>query len=309
MPSPSARLSRRIASRHGVVSRSELIDDGFTEHSIRRQVTAGVLVSMHRGVFRLATSAETFETRCAAACLADRSVAVTAISAGKLWGFRPIPRHEAPVLVTGHDLPRLARGVIVRRSTTLPDSHITSRDDGIRLVTPERAWFDCARDLDDDWFERLTEWVLDRHASIPTLWAMRRTMTRRGRDGSARVNRVLSRRPTWQKPADSGLELRVLRALESRGTGPIVRQFAIELHNGVIIHADGAIPPLKWAVEIDHVTWHGGRIDAQDDKARDRALRRIGWQVDRVTDEDVRLRFEATIDELVELVELRRRAA
>jgi very-short-patch-repair endonuclease len=66
---------------------------------------------------------------------------------------------------------------------------------------------------------------------------------------------------------------------------------------------------LKWAVEIDHVTWHGGRIDAQDDKARDRALRRIGWQVDRVTDEDVRLRFEATIDELVELVELRRRAA
>ena len=64
MPSPSARLSRRIASRHGVVSRSELIDDGFTEHSIRRQVTAGVLVSMHRGVFRLATSTETFETRC-----------------------------------------------------------------------------------------------------------------------------------------------------------------------------------------------------------------------------------------------------
>jgi hypothetical protein len=224
------------------VSRSKLIDDGFTEHSIRRQVTAGVLVSMHRGVFRLATSTETFETRCAAACLADPSVAVTAVSAGKLWGFRPIPRHEVPVLVTGHDLPRLARGVIVRRSTTLPDSHITSRDDGIRLVRPERAWFDCARDLDDDWFERLTEWVLDRHASVPTLWEMRRAMTRRGRDGSARVNRVLSRRPTWQKPADSGLELTVLRALEFRGIGPIVRQFAIELHNGVVIHADAPSP-------------------------------------------------------------------
>ena len=73
--------------------------------------------------------------------------------------------------------------------------------------------------------------------------------------------------------------------------------------------SDGAIPSIKWAVEIDHVTWHGGRIDAQDDKARDRALRRIGWQVDRVTDEDVRKRFRQTIDELVELVQLRQQAA
>ena len=309
MPSPSPRLSRLIAGRHGVVTKSELIADGFTEHTIRRQVTAGTLVRMHSGVYRPATTPESFETRCAAACLADPAVAVTAISAGKLWGFRPIPRHDVPIVVTSHDQPRLARGVIVRRSTTLPADHITQRDDGIRLVTPPRAWFDCARDLDDEWFERLTEWVLDRHATVPTLWGMRRTMTRRGRDGSARVNRVLSRRPTWQKPADSGLELKVLRALEARGVGPIVRQFAIKLPSGVVVHADGAIPALRWAVEIDHVTWHGGRINAQDDKARDRALRRLGWQVDRVTDEDVRLRFRATIDELVELVELRRRAA
>lgn len=309
MPSPSARLSGLIARRHGVVTKPELIGDGYTEHTIRRQVTEGTLVRVHSGVYRIATSADTFESRCAAACLADPSVAVTSISAGKLWRFRPIPRHDIPILVTGHDEHRLARGVIVRRSTTLPAAHVVAREDGIRLVTPPRAWFDCARDLDDEWFERLTEWVLDHHATVPTLWGMRRTMTRRGRDGSARVNRVLSRRPTWQKPADSGLELKVLRALEARGVGPIVRQFAIKLPNGVTIHADGAIPALKWAVEIDHVTWHGGRISAQDDKARDRALRRIGWQVDRVTDEDVRRRFRATIDELVELVELLRGAA
>lgn len=309
MPSPSPRLSRLIAAHHGVVTKSDLIGDGFTEHTIRRQVMAGTLVRMHSGVYRLATTAESFETRCAAACLADPSIAVTAISAGRLWGFRPIPRHDVPILVTGHDEPRLARGVIVRRSTTLPAEHLVERDDGIRLATPQRAWFDCARDLDDGRFERLTEWVLDHHASVPTLWAMRRTMTRRGRDGSARVNRVLSQRPIWQKPADSGLELRVLRGLEARGVGPITRQFPIRLPSGIVVHADGAIPPIRWAVEVDHVTWHGGRISAQDDKARDRGLRRVGWQVDRVTDDDVRRRFQATIDELVELVELRRRAA
>ena len=132
-------------------------------------------------------------------------------------------------------------------------------------------------------------------------------LARRGRNGSARVNRVLSRRPAWQKPADSGLELKVLRALEARGVRPIVRQFPITLPNGIVIHPDGAIPSIAWAVEIDHVTWHGGRTTAQEDKARDRALRRLGWQVDRVTDDDVRRRFRETIDELVELVDVRRR--
>lgn len=309
MPSPSARLGQLIASRHGVVTKAELLADGYTEHTIRRQVTAGALVRVHAGVYRIGTTPETFEGCCAAACLADPSIVVTSISAGKLWGFRPIPRHDIPIVMTHVDQYRLARGAIVRRCGDLPDDHVVRRDDGIRVASPPRAWFDCGRDLNDDQFERLTEWVLDQHAGVPTLWGMRRAIARRGRNGSARVNRVLSRRPTWQKPADSGLELTVLRALEARGIGPLVRQYAITLPNGITIHADGAIPDIKWAVEVDHVTWHGGRATAQEDKARDRAVRRIGWQVDRVTDTDVRERLRATIDELVELVDLRRHAA
>jgi very-short-patch-repair endonuclease len=74
-----------------------------------------------------------------------------------------------------------------------------------------------------------------------------------------------------------------------------------------VIHPDGAIPDIRWAIEIDHVTWHGGRLDAQRDKGRDRQLRRIGWQVDRVTDQEVRDDFAGVITELVELVTLRRR--
>lgn len=309
MPAPSPHLSGLIAARYGIVTKAELIADGFSEHAVRRQVTAGVLVRLHSGVYRMGTTADGFEGWCAAACLADPSVVVTSISAGKLWGFRPIPRHDVPIVVTRHDQYRLARGAIVRRTGVLRDGHVVHRDDGIRIASPARAWFDCARDVSDDWFERLTEWVLDHHAGVPVLWGMRREMTARGRTGSARVNRVLSRRPAWQKPADSGLELKVLRALEARGVGPLVRQWAITLPNGITVHADGAIPAIRWAVEIDHVTWHGGRFDAQQDKARDRALRRLGWQVDRVTDDDVRKRFRATIDELVELIELRRQAA
>lgn len=42
-------------------------------------------------------------------------------------------------------------------------------------------------------------------------------------------------------------------------------------------------------------------------RVRDRQLRRIRWQVDRVTDVELADGFNATIDELVDLVELRRR--
>ena len=40
----------------------------------------------------------------------------------------------------------------------------SSATDGIRVASPPRVWFDCGRDLDDERFERLTEWVLDHHA-------------------------------------------------------------------------------------------------------------------------------------------------
>jgi very-short-patch-repair endonuclease len=110
----------------------------------------------------------------------------------------------------------------------------------------------------------------------------------------------MSKRADWQKPAGSGLELRVLRALEQRGV-VLVRQYALELADGSTIHPDGADPSIKWALEIDHVTWHGGRLDAQYDKTRDRAARLVGWQVERVTDQELAENFDAVIDQLVAL--------
>ena len=151
----------------------------------------------------------------------------------------------------------------------------------------------------------LTEWVLDRHTSVPTLWEMTRRMNTRGRPGLARVHRVMSQRADWQRPAGSGLEVRVLGALRERGIGPLVQQFPLALPNGTVIHPDGADPEIRWAIEIDHVTWHGGRLDAQRDKGRDRNARRIKWQIDRVTDQELADDFDGVIAELVELHRLR----
>lgn len=304
MATISPDLARDVARRHGIVTLEELTNDAFTSNAARWQLDQGVLIPVHRGVYRLATSPDTFESRCVAACLAVPFAVITGVAAARLWHFRHVWRPEMPHVLVSHDCTPITKGVLLRRSNVIDTTDAVERNDGITVASPPRAWFDCARDVDDERFERLTEWVLDNHTTLPTLWRMTRRMQSKGRPGLGRVNRVMSRRSDWQKPAGSGLELRVLRALEDRGI-ELVRQFPLTLASGQTIHPDGADPAIKWALEVDHVSWHAGRLESQRDKVRDRGLRRLGWQTDRVTDHELDDDFDATIDELVEIHRLR----
>ncbi len=209
-------------------------------------------------------------------------------------------RCEVPHVLVAYDRTPITRGVVIRRTNVIADEDVVRRDDGIRVASPPRTWFDCARDLDDQRFERVTEWVLDKHTSLPTLWRTARRLQAKGRPGLARVKRVMAQRADWQKPVGSAIELRVLTTLEARGL-VLVRQYPLRLANGTTIHPDGADPAIHWAVEIDHVEWHGGRLDAQYDKTRDRQARLIGWQVERVNDQELRENFGAVINQLLAL--------
>lgn len=300
MATISKKLAELVARRHGIVTHDELLADSHTRNSVRRLVRSGLLVVEHQHVYRLATSPDTFEARCAAASAADPSALVSGIAAARLWQCRHVWRCDVPHMLVAHDRTPITRGVVIRRSNVIADEDVVQRDDGIRVASPPRAWFDCARDLDDQRFERVTEWVLDKHTTMPTLWRTARRLQARGRPGLARVKRVMAQRADWQKPAGSAIELRVLNTLEARGV-VLVRQYPLLLASGATIHPDGADPGFRWAVEIDHVEWHGGRLDAQYDKTRDRQARLIGWQVERVTDQELRENFQVVIDQLVAL--------
>ena len=306
MPGLTPELSATVARRWGIVTATELLEIGLSSSIIRGLVRTGTLIGVHSGVYRMATSPDTFESRCVAACLADPEVVVTGLAAARLWQFRHTARPEIPEVLASHSRRPLAVGVRIRRTNVLHREDIVRRPDGIRVAAPPRAWFDCAWHLDDERFEKLTEWVLDKHVNVPVLWRTTRRLEARGRPGLARVRRVMSQRGDWQKPAGSGLEVAVFRGLRERHVGPLVRQHRLKLDNGDVIHPDVAVPEMKWAVEVDHVTWHGGRFDAQRDKARDRQARRVGWQVDRVTDQELRDDFAGCMDELAELFHLRR---
>lgn len=300
MPVLPPALIERVAEQHGIVTSHDLLEAGLTRHAVNQLSQQRVLKRQHSGVYLVGTSALTFEARCVAACLADDEAVITGPAAARLWKFRHVFHPNVPDVLVRHDRTPITRGVTLRRTNVLEEEDVVSRPDGIRVASPPRAWFDCATDLSDEKFEMLTEWVLDKHCPISALYRTTRRLEARGRRGLARVNRVLSQRSSWQKPAQSGLETKVLRALRRAGLTGLVNQHEIRLLNGAKIHADAADPSIGWAIEIDHVTWHGGRFEAQRDKARDRQARKVGWQIERVTDQALRENFRHEIAEVVD---------
>ncbi len=305
MPRFSADLLAVARAQHGVMTRAQLVEHGVSRHAIGHLTRERVLQRLHNGVYLIASAPLTFEARCAAASLADSEAVVTGPAAARLWQFRHVFRPTVPEVLVRHDRTPITSGVTLRRTNVLSAEDVVERGDGIRLASPPRTWFDCAARLDDSRFEMLTEWVLDQHVGISALFHTVRRLDARGRPGLARVHRVLSQRPAWQKPAQSGLETRVLGALRRGGLTQLANQHPIRLPNGVVIHADVADPSIGWAVEIDHVTWHGGRFEAQRDKARDRQARKAGWLVERVSDQALRDAFHGEIADLIDSHRLR----
>ena len=291
----SSDLARKISRQHGVVTGAQLRVDEFTRDAVSRLVSRAVLIPLHQGVYRVATSPDTFESRCVAACAADPSAVITGVAAGRLWGFRHIFPVNVPEVLIGHHANPMSRGVTLRRTNQLINEDVVPRPDGIRVASPARAWFDCAMHLDDPHFELLTEHVLDHHCQPPTLWRTTRRLEARGRRGLGRVRRVLSARAEWQRPPGSELEARLLKAVRRAGLPELEKPQPIRLSNNTIVHVAGALRAAKWAVEIDYVSWHGGRFEDSYVASRDRAARESGWEITRVTDLDLRTDFSAQI--------------
>lgn len=297
LPAPIMALAR---THYGVVTADQMTSHGVGRHARARLVAQEFLRPVHTRVYRISSHPITFEQRCVAACFADDGLVVCGPSAGRLLHLRRMPRGPVHAMVLRRKIE--LDGVVVHRTTTLGPGDIAVRPDGIRLLKPSRLVPDLARFLDDLDLESSIEQLLDRRStSIPALCASARRLRAPGRDGTVRLSRVLEARPAWLKPKDSHLEVRVLRALADRGVH-LVPQFVLDVgDDDVPIHLDGADPELRFGLEIDHVAWHGGRVEAQRDKRRDRRAHLVGWFVTRVTDEDLELDFDGVISEIVEI--------
>lgn len=302
IPRPALAWAR---SHHGLVTREQFDRCGLGERGRQRLLADGLLVPVHRGIYRLASHEPTFEQRCVAACLIGQHVTLSGPTAGRWYGLRKCHTEDIHVIA---DRAVVAQGVHGHRTNLLDATDMATRGP-VRLLRPARLLCDLASHLSDADLESVIEQALERNlVSLGALREVGGRFMRSGRNGTRRLAAVMNSRPMWIRPPESDLELRLLRGLAARGLD-LTPQYVVVLDGGRSVRLDMADPDIRLAVEVDHVTWHTDRMQVQRDKRRDRALIRLGWTVLRVTDEDLDVRFAATIEEVLEVAAgLRRRS-
>lgn len=158
-------LVTEIAARqHGVVSFGQLRRAGLSEVTVRRRVARGRLHRVHRGVYAVGHVALSLEGQLMAAVLAVGSgsrragdsvldywgAAASHRSAACLWNLLPVKDHPVDVIVVGDSGRTNRRGIRVHRSYLLVPSDVTLRH-GIPVTTPARTIADLRRATSQGW--------------------------------------------------------------------------------------------------------------------------------------------------------------
>ena len=262
-----------IAGRqHGVASWEELLEAGLTRRAIQRRVEKGLLIRVHRGVYRVGHRAPSTEARYLAAVKACGEGAVlSGRSAAHLLALLKSPPSGAVDVTAPTE--RRATGVKARRRR-LPTSE-TARVSAIAVTTVARTLVDLAAELNEQALARAcheagvryrtmprqVEAVLRRHPSTPGAAKLRRVM-------SGEVNVTLSK-----------LESSFIALLRKENL-PLPRTNTRAGAHRV----DCRWPKHRLTVELDSYRFHNSRHAWEQDRRREREapargdeLRRYGW--------------------------------
>jgi very-short-patch-repair endonuclease len=265
------------ARQHSLITLEQARLHGFTDDAIRRRVESGRWRRVRQAVYLINGASETWEQAALAVVLASGTEAVASHStAGVLWGL-PSVFHEVTFEVST-PRPRRVRQPGVRVHRTVRFLEI---EHGVRRRIPVTS---LARTLVD-----LSGSMSIQQLGIATDFARRERGLRLidlqrcvtglapapGRK-PARVHAVLRARLQQHDETESGLEMRVLRAIVGTGLPEPAQQYRVQIGDRWR-RIDLAYPELKLAIEIDGWVHHGARSAFDADRARENELEIIGW--------------------------------
>lgn len=278
--------------QHGVVSAGQLRRLGLSDEAIRARVGIGRLHRVHRGVYAVGHLALTPEGRWLAAVLAVGGgpaasgggaldywkAALSHRSAASLWDLLPVLDGPTDVLVAGNGGRSQRRGIRVHRSRSLHLSDVTLRR-GIPVTTPTRTIAD------------LRNSTAVGHRGALSARELRKTIRQ------ADVAGLPIRESTPRDGTRSDLERNFLRLCRRHRLPPPEVNVRIDRYL-----VDFLWRGSKLVVETDSYLYHRGRTAFQDDRGRDLDLRRLGYEVLRVSErqleEEQRRVVEAVIASL-----------
>ncbi|HEY6532079.1 MAG TPA: hypothetical protein VIY72_07235 [Acidimicrobiales bacterium] len=281
-------LHRLTGQQHGLVSRRQLTELGYTASGVAQLVRSHRLERISERVFRVRGSAPTPDQRAMASALDVSGGAVAMHSAASLWGMPGFTLEPLHVLA---DRSR-CRGVerVGRPHSSIrfgPDDVASLRS--IPVTTPLRTLRDLAGRIHPDRLDLVCERMLS--ARLIRLEALHRLgadlPVRGGAPGTRTLRRVIEARPPGYRPAESNLERRFEQILDRAGDESFERQVDLGDAEGWIGRVDYLDRRSRVVVEVQSDLFHGAPRDRRVDRKRIDRLRRAGWTVVEVFESEI----------------------
>jgi very-short-patch-repair endonuclease len=286
--------ARLTARQHGVLSRRQALEIGFSPSTIDRRLRSGSWIRVLPGVYRLATAPASWIQQLWAAWLwAREPSAVWGKAAARLWDMDGFDDEWIGISCPRHLRPQ--PGIHVR-CVAMPCYDVCRRRD-LPCTTPLRTVIDLGSVVGERRVERALEDCLRRGLIAMPRLEGRLASDLRGHRGVTTLRNVLAARVG---PSDSDFEIALYRLFKNSNLPPFVPQFEIGNGDGSRMRVDCAWPFAKVAVEGQSFRWHGDISDRQRDIARIERLKDLGWEVIQVTWEDVRRRPHHTVERIRE---------
>ena len=285
-------MAALAARQHGVVSVEQLRTLGLDKHWVRRRAAHGVLHPVHRGVYSVGVPRLAWLGGYMAAVLACGPGALLSHrSAADLWGLRPNTRWiEVTVRRGSHGV----RGITVHTTRGLaPQDRAIVQ--GIPVTSVARTLLDLAAVLVPN--DLLVAIDRAERLRILDLAAVNELLLRaRGRRGARALRRAIAAyRPSTQK---SELERRFRELIERTADIPHPSFNALTQAETGAHEVDALWQQHRLAVQLDGFAFHHTRRDKERDAATDADLELAGYQVLRLTWDDVTINAERTLRRL-----------
>jgi hypothetical protein len=256
-----------------VAGLDQLVALGLSRQAVQKRVRSGRLHCIYRGVYAVGHRRIRREGWWMAATLTTDGV-LSHRSAAALWRLMsPIERDE--VTVPSRAGRGRRKGLTIHRTSSLPDSEITTKD-GIPVTTVPRTFIDLAEILS----RRKLERTLDEaeHRRLFDLTAIRTSIEAHlGRVGAKRLANTVDEHTVGTTGTNDGLEEQFFLFCRARGIPePLVKQRIGPYE------VDFLWPTAKLVVETDDRS-HRRIANYESDRDRDAYLQERGYRVRRVT--------------------------
>lgn len=303
-----SRDERAIAlalTQHGVISIQQARDVGFSDKMIQHRVKSGLWRRVHRGVYAIGASVDSWHQRAHAALLAaGEGAALCGRSAAFVMGFSMIQPRDVEIVIPHKRVVKSpARHVKIRRSRRLEKEQL-ARKGGFKVTVATRTLLNLAR-------ERDIEWVLDSaiHVNGRNLKDAKEYFGKGYAPklpGRGRLRRLLAAREPSKTRTDSRLEARFRQLLKDAGLDAYHHMTLYDEEDELLIKSDFAFIDEKIIVEVDGPV-HYGFAAVQRRTRLVQRLAALDWLLIPVLEEDVKRTPADTIAKIKRAIMRRKR--